>query len=64
MIMSSSSPADTATTATVCAMLWEKEPPAYLGMIGSRRRVAGLKDVLEEEGISRKWLDNICTPIA
>ena len=44
-------------------MLWEKEPPAYLGMIGSRRRVAGLKDVLEEEGISRKWLDNICTPI-
>lgn len=25
--------------------------------------MAGLKDVLEEEGISRKWLDNICTPI-
>ena len=35
----------------------------YLGMIGSRRRVAGLKDVLEEEGISRAWLDSIYTPI-
>lgn len=44
-------------------LLWKKATPAYLGMIGSRRRVAGLKDVLEEEGISREWLDKICTPI-
>lgn len=43
--------------------LFKKSRTAYLGMIGSRRRVAGLKDVLEEEGIDRAWLDSICTPI-
>ena len=37
--------------------------PAYLGMIGSRRRVRGLFDMLEEEGFSRAMLDRICTPI-
>ena len=32
-------------------------------MIGSRKRVRELKDTLEEEGISRKWLDWIHTPV-
>ena len=37
--------------------------PAYTGMIGSRRRVRGLFDRLEEEGFSRQRMDRICTPI-
>lgn len=37
--------------------------PAYLGMIGSRRRVRGLFDLLSEEGYSRKALENIHSPI-
>lgn len=35
----------------------------YLGMIGSRKRVAEQKDMLEEEGISRIWLESVYTPI-
>jgi xanthine dehydrogenase accessory factor len=37
--------------------------PTYLGMIGSRRRVRGLLNQLEEEGYSREKLNRICTPI-
>lgn len=37
--------------------------PRYLGMIGSRRRVAGLLQLLEEEGILRSLLDMIHSPI-
>ncbi len=37
--------------------------PAYLGLIGSKRRVRGLFDMLEEEGYSREHMDRICTPI-
>lgn len=37
--------------------------PAYLGMIGSRRRVAELFDLLESEGLDRERLTRICTPI-
>ncbi|MBO5496997.1 MAG: XdhC family protein, partial [Oscillospiraceae bacterium] len=37
--------------------------PAYLGMIGSRRRVKGLFEMLVEEGYDRALLDRICTPI-
>ena len=37
--------------------------PRYLGMIGSRRRVIGLLNLLEEEGFSREELDKIHTPI-
>ena len=37
--------------------------PAYLGMIGSRRRVKGLYDVLEKEGFSRVILESIHSPI-
>lgn len=37
--------------------------PAYLGLIGSRRRVKGLLQMLEDEGYSREYMDRICTPI-
>ena len=36
---------------------------AYVGMMGSRRRVAIVKDQLEEKGISREVLDAVHTPI-
>lgn len=37
--------------------------PKYLGMIGSRRRVKGLLDLLREEGFSPKKLERIHSPI-
>lgn len=37
--------------------------PAYLGMIGSRRRVAGMMEELEAEGFDRECLKKICAPI-
>ena len=37
--------------------------PAYLGMIGSRRRTRGLLEMLEEEGFDSGRLHKICTPI-
>lgn len=37
--------------------------PKYLGMIGSKRRVRGLLNLLEQEGISRERLNAIHTPI-
>ncbi|MDY3282602.1 XdhC/CoxI family protein [Dysosmobacter sp.] len=37
--------------------------PRYLGMIGSRRRVAGLFRLLEEEGYSRELLEAVHAPI-
>ncbi len=39
------------------------EEPAYLGMIGSRRRTKGLLDMLTEEGFDPERLGRICTPI-
>ncbi len=39
------------------------ETPAYLGMIGSRRRTKGLLEMLREEGFDEKRLAKICTPI-
>ena len=36
---------------------------AYIGMVGSKRRVAGVKELLIEEGISKETVDNIHTPI-
>ncbi|MCR5090797.1 MAG: XdhC family protein, partial [Oscillospiraceae bacterium] len=39
------------------------EWPAYLGMIGSRRRTRGLLDMLAEEGFDSEKLKKICTPI-
>ncbi|MBR2778688.1 MAG: XdhC family protein, partial [Firmicutes bacterium] len=44
-------------------MILPGRQPAYLGLIGSRRRVRGLFDMLEEEGFSREYMDRICTPI-
>lgn len=35
----------------------------YLGMIGSRRRVGAVKDMLAEEGFDKARLGRICTPI-
>lgn len=37
--------------------------PSYIGLIGSRRRVAGLFENLCSEGIPRAFLDTIHTPI-
>lgn len=37
--------------------------PAYLGMIGSKRRVAGLLDILAAEGFNTGLLSRIHTPI-
>jgi len=37
--------------------------PAYLGMIGSRRRTRGLLEMLREEGFDEARLQKICTPI-
>ena len=37
--------------------------PAYLGMIGSRRRTKGLLEMLREEGFDEERLSGICTPI-
>lgn len=37
--------------------------PAYLGMIGSRRRVRGLLDMLVEEGFDKEKIERIATPI-
>ncbi|MGM9542746.1 MAG: XdhC family protein [Candidatus Limivicinus sp.] len=39
------------------------QAPAYLGMIGSRRRVKGLLEMLREEGYDQERLAGICTPI-
>ena len=36
---------------------------AYLGLIGSRRRVRGLMEMLAEEGYSTERMAEICTPI-
>ena len=37
--------------------------PAYLGLIGSRRRVRGLMEMLANEGYSTENMARICTPI-
>ena len=36
---------------------------AYIGLIGSRRRVRGLMEMLAEEGYSAERMQEICTPI-
>ena len=36
---------------------------AYLGLIGSRRRVRGLMEMLADEGYSTERMEEICTPI-
>ena len=46
-----------------CLRSIAKKRHAYIGMIGSRRRVKIVKDDLEAEGISREVLDTVYTPI-
>ena len=40
-----------------------RKPYAYVGMMGSRRRVAIVKDQLEAKGVCRETLDGVHTPI-
>lgn len=44
-------------------LILKNEMPKYLGLIGSKRRVQGLFDVLEDEGFNREWMNEIYTPI-
>lgn len=37
--------------------------PTYVGMIGSRRRVSAVKELLVEEGYEEERLNRVCTPI-
>ena len=47
-----------------CLLTVIDSPAAYIGMIGSRRRIAGVFDLLErEEGISREKLSRVHSPI-
>lgn len=48
---------------TICLENILHKTYAYVGMMGSRRRVAIVKDQLEESGISREVLDAVHTPI-
>lgn len=48
---------------TVCLEKILAKKYAYVGMMGSRRRVAIVKDQLAEKGISREILDEVHTPI-
>jgi xanthine dehydrogenase accessory factor len=41
----------------------EQEETVYLGMIGSKRRVGGMKEMLAEEGYDLDRINRICTPI-
>lgn len=46
-----------------CLLEILKKEAAYVGLIGSRRRVRIVLDVLENEGISRERLNTVFTPI-
>ena len=48
---------------TECLEAILRKPYAYVGMMGSRRRVAIVKDQLEEKGVERALLDAVHTPI-
>lgn len=43
--------------------LYHQSAVAYLGMIGSRRRVRTLKEQLIEEGIEESWLKKLHSPV-
>ncbi|MEW6129226.1 MAG: XdhC family protein [Acidobacteriota bacterium] len=47
----------------LCLSFAIKQSPRYLGMIGSKRRVLGIKNRLIEEGISKVRLDQVQAPI-
>lgn len=46
-----------------CLRLAVEHPVSYLGMIGSRRKVAGTLKKLKEDGVSDEAMARICTPI-
>ncbi len=46
-----------------CLRVIARKPHAYIGMIGSRRRVAMVKNSLKEEGVPADVLDQVYTPI-
>ncbi len=46
-----------------CLRMIAKKPHAYIGLMGSRRRVKFVKETLESEGISKEVLDRVYTPI-
>ena len=48
---------------TECLEVILQKPYAYVGMMGSRRRVAIVKDQLEAKGVCREVLDGVHTPI-
>ncbi len=48
---------------TCLRMILQGEEPGYIGMIGSRRRVAAVKELLAKEGIREDRLARVCTPI-
>lgn len=48
---------------SVCLELAVKKPNAYIGMMGSRRRVEIVKKELAEQGVKREILDKVYTPI-
>lgn len=43
--------------------IYEQPKSAYLGMIGSRRRVKSLKEQLIEEGIDAEWMSSLHSPV-
>lgn len=48
---------------TICLEMILKKPHAYIGMIGSRVRVAKVKEALLENGADQAVLDRVYTPI-
>lgn len=47
----------------ICLEKIAGKPHAYIGMIGSRRRTAIVKEALAERGVDRTVLDSVYTPI-
>jgi len=43
--------------------IFQGNMPAYLGLVGSKRRVSGLFELMEEDGYSRELMERIYTPI-
>ena len=48
---------------TVCLRMALQKQNAYIGMMGSRKRVGIVLDMLEQEGFSRNLLDQVHAPI-
>jgi xanthine dehydrogenase accessory factor len=46
-----------------CLLQVVDAPVAYIGMIGSRRRVSGVLDLVKEEGCSEELLARVHAPI-